>query len=186
MAELSTIARPYANGLWKALVEEGRTSNASCVEQALDIAAQLASDPQLSELVSDPKMTDAQVLGLLTDALGKVIPGGLPRELEGLLRVVIENGRLEALPEIAAQFSALKNESEGVADAYIETAFALKDRDVASLLDALKAKFPGIKLNPVVTVNPDLIGGVSVKVGDMVLDTSVRTRLAQMQAALTA
>ena len=98
---------------------------------------------------------------------------------------MIENGRLEALPEIAAQYRALKNESEGVADAYIETAFPLDQKELEKVLGDL-ARFPGVKLNPIVKVNPALIGGVSVCVGDQILDVSVRARLMQMQAALTA
>ena len=119
---------------------------------------------------------------VITGALGM----GLSPELTGLIRVVIENGRLEALPEIAAQYRALKNESEGVADAYIETAFPLDDKGVKQVITDLSDRFPGLKLNPIVTVNPALIGGVSVTVGDQIIDISVRTRLKKMQAALTA
>ena len=90
------------------------------------------------------------------------------------------------MPEIAAQFRALKNESEGVADAYIETAYALTKKDVEQLLESLKNKFPGVTLNPIVSINKELIGGVSIRVGDQVLDGSVRARLAQLQATLTA
>lgn len=183
MAELSTIARPYAQGLWKALVERETTAQAAQLQQALDVLSQLTREPHVSELVNDPKVTDDQVFELLTQALGQE---DLPSELSGLLRTVIENGRLCALPEIAAQFRALKNESEGVADAYIESAYALNKREVDQLLASLSKKFPGVKLNPIVTINKSLIGGVSIRVGDQVLDGSVRARLAQMQAALTA
>ena len=144
--------------------------------------AEIARDPQISELVNDPKLTVDQVYEVITGALGK----GLSPELTGLIRVVIENGRLEALPEIAAQYRALKNESEGVADAYIETAFPLDDEGVKQVIADLSDRFPGLKLNPIVTVNPALIGGVSVTVGDQIIDISVRTRLKKMQAALTA
>lgn len=119
-----------------------------------------------------------------------LLPGSIgeeaPSQLKGLLRTVIENGRLCALPEIAAQFRALKNESEGVADAYIESAYALTKKDVDQLVKALSQKFPGVTLRPEVSINKDLIGGVSIRVGDQVLDGSVRARLAQMKAALTA
>ena len=84
------------------------------------------------------------------------------------------------------QFRALKNESEGVADAYIESAYALTKKDVDQLVKALSQKFPGVTLRPEVSINKDLIGGVSIRVGDQVLDGSVRARLAQMKAALTA
>lgn len=127
-------------------------------------------------------MTDDQMYDLLAGSIGEEAPS----QLKGLLRTVIENGRLCALPEIAAQFRALKNESEGVADAYIESAYALTKKDVDQLVKALSQKFPGVKLRPEVSINKDLIGGVSIRVGDQVLDGSVRARLAQMKAALTA
>ena len=183
MAELSTIARPYAEGLWQALTEHNTSAaKITKIGQYLETLAEIARDPQISELVNDPKLTVDQVYEVITGALGK----GLSPELTGLIRVVIENGRLEALPEIAAQYRALKNESEGVADAYIETAFPLDDEGVKQVLADLSDRFPGLTLNPIVTVNPDLIGGVCVTVGDQIIDISVRTRLKKMQAALTA
>lgn len=182
MAELSTIARPYAQGLWKALADRGDTAQAAEIEQSLFALSSAVSEPQVAELVSDPKVTDDQMYDLLAGSIGEEAPS----ELKGLLRTVIENGRLCALPEIAAQFRALKNESEGVADAYIETAFPLDQKELEKVLGDLADRFPGVKLNPIVKVNPALIGGVSVCVGDQILDVSVRARLMQMQAALTA
>ena len=186
MAELSTIARPYAQGLWKALADRGDTAQAAEIEQSLFALSSAVSEPQVAELVSDPKVTDDQMYDLLAGSIGEEAPS----ELKGLLRTVIENGRLCgrlcALPEIAAQFRALKNESEGVADAYIESAYALTKKDVDQLVKALSTKFPGVTLRPEVSINKDLIGGVSIRVGDQVLDGSVRARLAQMKAALTA
>lgn len=181
MAELSTIARPYAQGLWKAVVEHKATAEAGKIEDALSVLVQVTSDSQVAEFVSNPKVSDDQVYDLISGAVGEK-----PAELDGLLRTVIENGRLAALPEIATQFRALKNEAEGVADALIESAYALSKKEVEQLLSSLSNKFPGMQLNPVVTINKDLIGGVCIRVGDQVLDGSVRARLAQMQAALTA
>lgn len=182
MAELSTIARPYAQGLWKAMVERGTTAQADQMADVLNVLSEVSRNSQVAELVNDPKITDEELYKVITGTLGQALPDQLP----GLLRTVIENGRLNALPEIAAQFHALKNESEGVADAYIETAYALTKKEVELLLKSLSKKFPGKKLNPIVTINKSLIGGVSIRVGDQVLDGSVRARLAQMQQALTA
>lgn len=182
MAELSTIARPYARGLWQALVDGKATAEAAGLEEALDALSKVIQESEISAIAGDPKVTNEQFYDLIVGSLGQDVPA----KLAGLLRVIIENGRVEALPEIAAQFRALKNESEGVADAYIETAYALQQTEVDQLVESLKNKFPGLKLNPVVTINPDLIGGVSIRVGDQVLDGSVRARLAQMQAVLTA
>jgi hypothetical protein len=96
--------------------------------------------------------------------------------------MLVENGRISLLPEIGAQFLALKNAAEGAADAEITSAFEL-DAQVSTLVATLEKKFSR-KLNPVVTVDPALIGGVRVVVGDEVLDTSVRAKLQQMRVAL--
>jgi F-type H+-transporting ATPase subunit delta len=93
---------------------------------------------------------------------------------------------LLALPEISAQFTALKNAHEGAAEVQITSAFPLAGEDLNALLSVLKKRFGGKELRPTVTVDSDLIGGVCVQVGDEVLDTSVRARLVSMQAALSA
>ena len=103
MAELSTIARPYAQGLWKALADRGDTAQAAEIEQSLFALSSAVSEPQVAELVSDPKVTDDQMYDLLAGSIGEEAPS----QLKGLLRTVIENGRLCALPEIAAQFLSL-------------------------------------------------------------------------------
>ena len=106
-------------------------------------------------------------------------------EAKNFIEHVTENGRLTLLPEIAAQFHDLKNANEGAADVEITSAFELTDAQVQELAATLEKKF-GRKLNPTVTVDSSLIGGVRVMVGDEVLDTSVRAKLQQMQIALTA
>lgn len=182
MAELSTIARPYAHGLIQALKDRsaGAEDMARSLE-SLDALVVTVQNPQVAVLVGDPKLTDDQLFDLIVDVTGK-----LPEEVAHLLRVVVENGRLEAVPEIARQFRELKNLSEGVADAVIETAFELSETEVRDLLDSLGKKFPGVELHPIVVVKPELIGGVCVRVGDQVLDASIRARLVQMKTTLTA
>ncbi len=183
MAELSTIARPYAEGLMESLQE--RKASAEEMTRVLDAVAQLAQvarDPQVNQLAGDPGLTEDQLYGVLDGMLD----ADQPAEVKNLLRVVIQNGRIDALPEIARQFRILKNRSEGVADAFIETAFPLTDDELKELLEALAKKFPGVKLHPVVSVEKELIGGVRVHVGDKLLDASIRARLSQMKTALTA
>jgi F-type H+-transporting ATPase subunit delta len=97
---------------------------------------------------------------------------------------VIENDRLATLPKVAAQFRALKNDADGTADCLIETAFELSDAQLGDLLQGLGRKFPG-RLKPELRLQPQLIGGVRVTVGDRVLDGSVRARLDAMRAQLT-
>jgi F-type H+-transporting ATPase subunit delta len=179
MAELSTIARPYAD----ALFETARASGEG-LERWLAVAEELAalmSHPQVAQVVADPKLGDEQVVDLLTGLLKQPLPAAGTN----FLRLVAANQRLAALPEVAVQFRQLKNAAEGVADCLIETAFPLTDDQVDELLAALSKRF-GTRLRPSVQVNPALIGGVRVAVGDQVLDSSVRARLNQMQTALTA
>jgi F-type H+-transporting ATPase subunit delta len=97
--------------------------------------------------------------------------------------VVIDNGRISVLPEIASQFRTLKNAQSGASDATVYSAFALDGAALAELATALDKRF-GRKLNLQVELEPALIGGVRVVVGDEVLDTSVKARLEQMKVAL--
>ena len=98
---------------------------------------------------------------------------------------MIANGRVDALPEIAAQFRALKNAQAGSSDAVVYSAFPIDDKAVAELSGTLEKRF-GRKLNITVELDASLIGGIRVVVGDEVLDTSVKARLDQMKIALTA
>ena len=183
MAELSTIARPYAQGLLKAAVE-AKTGKKQAEElaQCVDFIAQTVASPEMANIIGDPKVTD----DMLYDTVAGMLPENAPELALNLLRIVVENARLEAMGEIARQFREIKNLSEGVADAYIESAFPMEDGEVNALVQSLGKCFPGVKLTPVVTVNKELIGGVRVRGGDSVLDGSIRTRLAQMQESLTA
>ena len=123
--------------------------------------------------------------GCLVDLLSGLVRQPLPAAGMNFLKLVVANQRLAVLPEVALQFRQLKNEAEGVADCLIETAFPLSDAEGNDLLAALAKRF-GTGLRPSVQVNPALIGGVRIAVGDQVLDSSVRARLNQMQTALTA
>lgn len=176
MAELATIARPYAEALFR-VAKSGDLNRWSELVREL---AQVAALPEVANLADDPKVTPAQVVDVLTAAVKST-----DAEVRNFVAAVVENGRLAAMPEIAEQFEVLKNTAAGSADATIESAFPLEGEQLTSLVKGLEHKF-GRKLNPSVTVDPSLIGGVRVVVGDEVLDTSVRARLAAMRTSLTA
>jgi F-type H+-transporting ATPase subunit delta len=178
MAELSTVARPYAEALFAAARANGA---ADAWLPPLEALAQAIAQPQIAALASDPRLSDAQVFDLLS-AISRT---ALSSELAEFLKLAIENRRLAALPEVAFQFRRLKNESDGSADCLIETAFALSDAQLAELVQRLGRKFPG-RLKPELRVEPGLIGGVRITVGDRVLDGSVRARLDAMRLQLTA
>ena len=176
MAEPSTIARPYAAALFQS---SSAADGAQLVAQ-LDALAHVADDEGLRQFASDPKVDGAQVLGLVSGVVG----GDLAPKLRNLLEAVIDNGRLTVLSEIAAQFRELVNERGGVADAQIASAFPLDATQLSELVKVLEKRFAR-RLEATVVVDPSLIGGVRVTVGDEVLDTSVRARLDQMRSALT-
>jgi F-type H+-transporting ATPase subunit delta len=178
MAELSTVARPYAEALFSAASAQGA---AEAWLPLLEALAQAVSQPQVASLAADPRLSDGQVFELI----GAVARAPLPKELETFLKLAIENRRLAALPEVASQFRRRKNEAEGTAECLIESAFALDEAQVKDLLQRLARKFPR-RLKPQMRVEPHLIGGVRVTVGDRVLDGSVRARLDAMRNQLTA
>ena len=176
MAELATIARPYAEALFKA---SGSGLDGAAVW--LDELAGIAASEQLQQFAGNPSVTPEQTFDLLSG----VVQGELPQAGKNFLRAVIDNGRIGLLPEIASQFRALKNAKSGSSDATVYSAFELGGTALADLAVSLERRF-GRKLNLKVELAPELIGGVRVVVGDEVLDTSVKARLEQMKMALTA
>ena len=174
MAELATIARPYAEALFKS------GGNAATAEQVNAIAA-VAADAQLRQYAGNPKVEAEQVYTLLT----AVVATPLSPPVQNFLRTVLDNGRLDVLPEIAAQFHALVNAQSGVSDATIYSAFPIDPAQLADVVASLEKRFAR-KLNARVVVQPELIGSIRVVVGDEVLDTSVKARLEQMKVALAA
>ncbi|MBL0729378.1 F0F1 ATP synthase subunit delta [Piscinibacter sp. HJYY11] len=177
MAELATIARPYAEALYKAA---GNADVKPLVEQ-LDAVAAVAADAQLRSFADNPKVTAQQVFDVIT-GVAKVT---LSNHVSNLLRTVIENGRLAALPEVAKQFHTLASAKSGVSEATVYSAFPIDDAQLSGVVASLEKRF-GRKLNATVQLDPELIGGIKVVVGDEVLDTSVKARLEQMKVALTA
>ena len=176
MAELATIARPYAEALFKS--SQGDLEGA---QKWLDALASVAGNAQLLQFADNPKVTGQQVFDVVAD----VAKAPLPEQGKNFLRTVIDNGRLAALPEIAAQFRAMKNARGGSSDAVVYSAFPIAPAALGEVAQSLEKRF-GRKLNLSVQEDPSLIGGIRVVVGDEVLDTSVKARLEQMKVALTA
>jgi F-type H+-transporting ATPase subunit delta len=176
MAELATIARPYAEALFRV----AQSGNMAAWSELVSGMSSVAANPDMQELARNPKVSDEQVVSTFLAALNS--PANA--ELQNFVGMLVENGRLALLPEIALQFHALKNAQEGAADAEIVSAFELTPAQINDLVATLQKRF-GRNLTPSVTVDNSLIGGVRVVVGDEVLDTSVRAKLQQMQTALT-
>lgn len=177
MAELATVARPYAEALFR-VAQQGDLSAWSNTVSELAV---IGANPDVQAFANNPNVSPAQ----LADTIASLVKAPLTAEAKNFVAMLAENGRIALLPEIGAQFNELKNAQAGAADAHIYSAFEISAGQLSQLVATLEKKF-GRKLNPTVTVDPSLIGGVRVVVGDEVLDTSVRAKLQQMQVALTA
>ena len=179
MAELSTIARPYAEALFG--VARADSAGLAGWAELVSELAQAAAHPDVRAAVTDPHLDHAQRI----DLFSAVLKSPLNAAGRNFVKLLVDNDRLLLLPEIASQFLWLKNRHEGSADAEIISAFDLTAAQVADLVAGLEKKF-GVKIKPTVRVDASLIGGVRVLVGDQVLDTSVRARLSELRDALVA
>jgi len=178
MAEPSTIARPYAEAVFKLADEAGKLHEWST---ALAMLAQVSENDRVRAAMADPDMSAPKVAGLFLS----ILAGKLTGDAENLVRVLAENRRLELLGEMKRQFEALKNEREGVIEADVETAFELTDAELAGLVSALE-KRTGRKVRAQVRLDKTLIGGVRVVMGDKVIDGSARAQLGALESALKA
>ena len=176
MAEPSTIARPYAEAAYRLAEASGKLAQWS---DMLGDLARVAADARMGTAMSDPNLSTAKVAGRFLAVLG----GRLSGEAENLVRVLADNRRLAVLPEIAAQFEALKNEHEGTVQAEIVSAFPLDQAQLQTLVAHLESN-TGKRVKPLVSVDSALIAGVRVVIGDKVIDGSARAQLASLEAAL--
>jgi F-type H+-transporting ATPase subunit delta len=176
MAEPTTIARPYAEAVFKLAQQAGSLDQWS---QVLSRLAAFAAHPDVVNVIGDPNLTDIQRVQLLLDVAGSDVGN----DVRNFLQVLAENNRLALLPEIQKRFEEYKNDVQGVVDAFIDAAFPLDDAQLRTLIDDLERRFQR-RINPHVNVDSNLIGGVKVVVGDTVIDGSIRGKLAGMSAAL--
>jgi len=172
MAEPITVARPYA----EAAFELAREKNALPVwAEMLRLAAGVAADAQVHTALDNPKLTAADKESLFLSICGDK----LNAEGRNFVRVLIGAERIELLPEIRGLFESLKDEADGVARAHISSAFPVTDAELASLKAALEKRF-GKRIEATVGVDPELIGGARITVGDTVIDASMQGELQAM------
>lgn len=177
MAEIATIARPYAEAVFSLAKQANALSSWS---EQLALANAVAADPEMGRLAADPKVGAEQFSGLFLAVCGD----RLGTETGNFIRLLVENGRIAVLPEVVVQFEVLKASEGGVLDAAVTSAFAMSAAQLAELSARLETRFKR-KVHASVTVDPALIGGVIIAVGDEVYDASVRGKLQGMAYALT-
>jgi F-type H+-transporting ATPase subunit delta len=177
MAELVTVARPYAEAAFKVAVEGKALARWS---DMLQLATVIARDPLMQSTLSSPKVSAAQKKSLFFAVAGEQFDEGA----RSLVSLLLENGRAALLPSVSELFRKLKNDHERVLIAHITSAQPLSEAQRTEIVGSLERQY-GKKIEADVSVDPELLGGARVQVGDQVIHASVRDALAQLAAALT-
>lgn len=176
MAEPVTVARPYAEAAFKLALEGQSLAKWS---EMLELIEAVVRDESFAARISDPNVDDRVLEGMLLGTLGERLDG----HARNFVQVLIHNARLELVPHIRSLFEELRRSHEGVLEARIISALSMDDAQVQPLVRALEKKY-GRKVNAQVEIDPELIGGARIVVGDKVIDATVRGRLDRMAAAL--
>jgi len=178
MAELQTVARPYAQAAFEIAQDAKALPQWS---SALKVAAEAAADARMQQALDNPRLTPAEKETLFLSVAGDGFAGGM----RNFIRVLIDADRLALLPQVSELFEARKDEADNVARATIETAMALTDAQLAAINTSLARHF-GKTIESEVCINPALIGGARITVGDRVIDGSVQGKLSMMANELSA
>ncbi len=177
MAEATTIARPYAQAVFKLAQESGRFTEWSDV---LGLAAAVVRDPQMQAITGNPKVPSDTLADLMINICGDK----LDAQGKNLIKVLAENKRLPVLPEIAAEFETLRNEAQKTVKAEVVSAFAVSEDQKAKIASALKARL-GCEVDIDCRQDESLIGGAIIRAGDMVIDGSVAGQLERLTSELS-
>lgn len=175
---LAQIARPYAAALFD-LANEAK--NLGEIEGSLnDVSDLIGKSDDFSSFLSSPAIA-ADVKANAIDTI--VDKAKLPDMTANFLRLVAKNGRLFALPAMISEFRALSARARGEISAQVTSAAPLSKAQLNALADTLKAK-AGKSVSLDTRVDPSLIGGLVVKVGSQMIDTSLKTKLTAMKIAM--
>ncbi len=176
MSELATLARPYASAVFKRAKETDATAKWS---ENLAFLSTVVASKEMAAVFGNPKAGKGKIGDLIFD----ICAGRIDEEGGNFLKLLLQNNRLGLLSDIAKQFEELKAEDEGYADVEVVTAYAFTKEAHNKFAAALATKFDK-KIHMKVTVDKSLIGGVLVRMGDQVIDGSVKSQLQQLQKAL--
>ncbi len=172
MYEQVTLARPYA----QAVFQEARASGTlESWSEMLGFLGLLVADPQMRRAVQDPRIGRERLERLMFDcAEYRLSVAGA-----NFVRVLLDAGRLELMPEIARLFEELRAEAEGVIEVEVVSAYALETNEAEALVSAVRHRI-GKTIKLATRVDRGLIGGAVVRIGDLVIDGSLRGRVQQL------
>jgi F-type H+-transporting ATPase subunit delta len=176
MADLTTVARPYARAAFEYARTAGELAQWS---EALELVAMIAADEAVRPLLGDPHLDEEQRVSIFTGVAGERLTAGMGN----FIRLLAANGRLEALPEIALLYTALRAGAEGSVEAVVTSAAELDDQQRERIVAALSQRL-GRSVTLQCSVDESLIGGAVIRAGDLVIDGSVHARLGKLSGAL--
>ena len=176
MAETSSLARPYAQAVFELANESGDFDSWS---DALAFMAALVRDESIEALISNPRVERDRLFKLFDDLCGDRVPEGG----RNLLRLMSDNDRLAAMPDVAAQYEVMRAEAEGTIDAEVRSAKPISEEQQAQLSKALEKRL-GRKVNLTVHEDDSLLGGAIIRAGDLVIDGSAKGRLEKLASTL--
>jgi F-type H+-transporting ATPase subunit delta len=173
---LAVVARTYARALFEAAKEEGRLDE---VREELDsFVTTIREVPELHELIRNPELdppAKAEALAAILQEADELV--------RNFARLVAEKGRASMLEEIAREYDALVAAEEQILNVQLTTAYELSDEDASSIVKQIE-EASGQRVEAERAVDPDLIGGVVLKVGSLEVDSSVRGRLERLRREL--
>lgn len=175
MAEISTIARPYAVAVFKLAKDDKKLGSWS---KFLGLLSGLIKNKDLQNYLEDTKVLDAEREKILLKCVGKI-----NENEENFIKLLIENKRLMVIPHIYNIFEELKAVEEGTMEAQIIVADKPDSKVVESLINSLENKF-NKKIDSKLVVDKSIIGGTKIIVGDTVIDASVKGQLDSLAYSL--
>ena len=176
MAELSTLARPYAKAAFEYAVDAKDVQGWS---DSLSLAASVAQQPAVEKLLSSPSATAEKQ----AEAVQNICGDELATVSQNFISILSENRRLQLLPQISQQFEIMKANLEKAVDVDVVAASKLNAAQQKALSEALSAKLER-KVNLQVSLDKSLLGGAVIRAGDTVIDGSIRGRLTKLAESL--
>lgn len=176
MAELTTLARPYAKAAFEYAQAHQQLANWSAM---LGLAAAVSQDATVQRVLTAPRLTSTDKATTFIEVCGDKFDA----KVQNFIQALAENNRLALLPQIADQFELLKAEQEKSVDVDVTSAFALNAEQQDKLAKVLSARL-GREVRLHAAEDASLIGGVVIRAGDLVIDGSVRGKIAKLAEAL--